>query len=188
LTRSPETPRPGPRDLVLTPLGLRFMGRHFACALGRGGIRRAKREGDGATPAGVHRIVACLYRPGRIARSDLPDWAVPIRPRDRWCDAAGHPDYNHMVRAPFAPSSEALCRADPLYDLILTTDWNWPLAHAGRGSAIFLHIWRRPRFPTAGCVALARADLIWITRRLTYESRLFVPDLHLRARTPAVSV
>ena len=35
------------RDLVVTPAGLRFMGQHFACTVGRGGVTGAKREGDG---------------------------------------------------------------------------------------------------------------------------------------------
>lgn len=175
MSRAPEPARPGPADLALTPTGLRFAGRLFPCTIGRGGIRRAKREGDGATPAGVHRIVACLYRPDRLARSAVPDWAVPIGPRDRWCDDPAHPAYNHLVRAPFAASAERLARPDPLYDLVLTTDWNWPVAHPGRGSAIFLHAWRKPGHPTAGCVALAPHDLRWIARRITYETRLFVP-------------
>ncbi len=39
-------------DLVVTPMGLLFAGRRFACSIGRGGIipAKAKREGDGATP------------------------------------------------------------------------------------------------------------------------------------------
>jgi L,D-peptidoglycan transpeptidase YkuD (ErfK/YbiS/YcfS/YnhG family) len=173
--RGPETPHPGPDDLALTPTGLRFRGRRFPCAIGRGGIRRAKREGDGATPAGIHRIVACLYRPDRLPRAAVPDWAVPLRPFDLWCDDPAHPAYNQLVRAPFPASAERLVRPDPLYDLILTTDWNWPVAHPGRGSAIFIHVWRKPGHPTAGCVALARDDLLWIARRITCESRLFVP-------------
>ncbi|HBK15781.1 MAG TPA: hypothetical protein DDZ54_09220, partial [Erythrobacter sp.] len=51
-----------PNDLVLTPTGLRFGGRRYPCTIGRGGISGAKREGDGATPAGIHRIVGMLYR------------------------------------------------------------------------------------------------------------------------------
>ncbi len=162
------------RDLVITSHGARFAGRRFACSIGRGGITRRKREGDGATPAGMHRIVALLYRPDRIARSALPGWAVPIRPRDLWCDDPRAKEYNQMARAPLAASHEVLRRADPLYDIILTTDWNWPIAHPGHGSAIFVHVWRAPRFPTGGCVAFARADLLWITRRLSVEARLVV--------------
>lgn len=156
------------------PTGCRFLGRRFACTLGRGGVVDAdrKREGDGATPRGVHRIVGMLYRPDRIAPP--VDWAVPILPGDLWSDGVDDPDYNHMVRAPHPFSHEALRRADPLYDLVLITDWNWPHAKAGRGSAIFLHRWRRPGYPTAGCVAFAPRDLLWIARRIRPETRLIV--------------
>ena len=101
-------------------------------------------------------------------------WAVPIGPGDLWSDDPRDPDYNHMVRAPYAPSHEKLRRADPLYDLVLITDWNWPHAVPGRGSAIFLHRWRRPGHPTAGCVAFAPRDLMWIVRRLRPGARLIV--------------
>ena len=129
-------------DLVLTPLGLRFHGQHFPCAIGRSGCTSNKREGDGATPRGEHRIVGCLYRPDRLTRPC--DWALPIQPGDLWSDDPAHEDYNLMVRAPYPHSHEALRRPDPLYDLILITDWNWPRAIRGAGSAIFLHQWRKP--------------------------------------------
>ncbi|QBY01841.1 hypothetical protein E2K80_14825 [Rhodophyticola sp. CCM32] len=164
-----------PADLVLTPTGLRFMGRSLPCVIGRSGITTAKREGDGATPAGAHRIIGCLYRPDRIARP-CP-WTVPLAPGDLWSDDPRDADYNLMVRAPHAFSHERLCRADPLYDLVLLTDWNWPRARPGRGSAIFLHQWRRPGYPTEGCIAFDRRDLNWITRRITPDSRVIVPPL-----------
>lgn len=159
-------------DLVLTPLGLRFMRRLIPCTIGKGGIRADKREGDGATPAGQHRIVGMLYRPDRISAPQA--WAVPILPGDLWSDDVRDPAYNQLVRAPYAASHEQLRRADPLYDLVLLTDWNWPEAEAGRGSAIFLHQWRRPGYPTAGCVAFSRQNLRWIAERLTPEARLIV--------------
>lgn len=165
-----------PRDLVVTPGGLRFLGRRFACTIGRGGVTSDKREGDGCTPRGVHGLVGMLYRPDRLAKP--ADWAVPIRPGDLWSDDPTDEDYNLMVRAPYAYSHEVLRRADPMYDLIVLTNWNWPYAvrGAGRamGSAIFIHQWRRPGFPTAGCVGLARADLHWIAPRITHQSRLIV--------------
>ena len=145
---------PGPEDMVLTPAGLRFAGRLIPCSIGRGGVSSAKREGDGATPAGVHRIVGLLFRPDRIARP--APWAEPIGPQDLWCDDSGHPAYNHWVRSPFAASHERLRRADPLYDLVLVTDWNWPEARAGKGSAIFLHQWRRPRRPESVSGTISR--------------------------------
>ncbi len=164
-----------PLDMVVTPTGLRFMGRKLPCTVGRGGVVAAerKREGDGSTPTGVHRIVGMLYRPDRMARP--ADWALPIGPSDLWSDDVKDEDYNLMVRAPHPFSHEALRRADPMYDLVLITDWNWPFSVPGRGSAIFMHRWRRPGAPTAGCVALAPQDLLWVAQRLLPQSRLIVP-------------
>lgn len=163
-----------PADLVVTRWGARFMGRTFPCAIGRGGLTRDKREGDGATPIGTHRFVGMLYRPDRLTRAGLADWALPFGPPDLWSDDPDDPDYNLMVRAPHPHRHERLTRPDPMYDLILITDWNWPHAEPGRGSAIFVHTWRRPRHATAGCVAFARADLIWIARRIRHDTRLVV--------------
>ena len=162
-----------PKDMVLSPSGLRFQGRRFPCTIGRGGVRAEKVEGDGATPAGEHGIIGLLYRPDRIAKPT--SWAVPIRPGDLWCDDPTHEDYNLMVRAPFSASAEQLRRADPLYDLVILTDWNWPRASRGAGSAIFMHRWRRAQALTEGCVAVRPDHLIWIARRIRLGTRLIVP-------------
>lgn len=162
-----------PDDIVLTPAGLRLRGRRIPCVIGRGGVTTAKCEGDGATPAGEMQIAACWFRPDRLPRP--APWAQPIGPRDLWCDDAGHPAYNLHVRAPFPASHESLRRADPLYDIVLTTDWNWPVAETGKGSAIFLHQWRRPGFATAGCIAMSRRDLIWLAARAAPGTRIILP-------------
>ncbi len=148
------------------------MGRRLPCAIGGGGITRDKREGDRATPAGRHRVVALLYRPDRMARP--APWARPIGPTDLWSDDVQDPDYNHLVTAPHAFGHERLRRADPLYDLILLTDWNWPDARKGRGSAIFIHRWRKPRHPTAGCIAFAPQALPWLAPRLPPGAQVIV--------------
>lgn len=160
-------------DLVLTPVGLRFRGRLYPCSIGKTGVTSAKMEGDGATPRGVHRICGMLYRPDRVARPN--DWAKPIRLGDLWSDASGAPDYNQLVRAPYGNSHEALRRADPLYDLIFLTDWNYPHAKAGKGSAIFVHQWRKPGHPTEGCVALRMDHLHQIAVHVTKGTRLVIP-------------
>ena len=163
-----------PADLVVTRNGARFLGRGFPCTIGRSGRTTDKREGDGATPCGCHRVTGILYRPDRIAAQRLPGWARPIGPGDLWCDDPDHQSYNHLSRAPLAASHECLSRADPLYDLVLTTDWNWPHAVPGKGSAIFIHTWRAPGYPTAGCVAFRRDHLLWIASRVDQRSRIIV--------------
>lgn len=165
----------GPEALVLTRGGVRFAGRMLPVSIGRTGVSRQKREGDGATPAGRHRVIGLFYRPDRIAGKSLPGWAVPIGLEDRWCDAPDHPLYNHLTNRPFGKSQEKLRRADPLYDLILPLDWNWPDAVPGRGSAIFIHQWRRPGFPTAGCLAFSRQDLLFIARHAAPGTEVIVP-------------
>ena len=172
--------------ITLTPQGLRVLNRIIPCSIGRGGVTTHKREGDGATPAGSHHIAECWYRPDRLP-APAP-WARPIGPHDLWCDDSAHPAYNHHVRAPFKPSHERLRRADPLYDIILTTDWNWPRAQPGHGSAIFLHQWRRPGFSTAGCIAMSRKNLIWLAANAPPGTPITIPSSvpkYLRVRGSA---
>jgi L,D-peptidoglycan transpeptidase YkuD (ErfK/YbiS/YcfS/YnhG family) len=159
-------------DIVITPSHLRFMNRKFPCSIGRGGISSRKTEGDGATPRGTHCLVGMLYRPDRMERPT--DWALPIHLGDLWSDDPTHEDYNLMVRAPYLYSHEKLRRADPLYDLVILTDWNWPYPVKGRGSAIFIHRWRKPGHPTEGCIGLRATDLAWIAPRIRYSTRLIV--------------
>lgn len=141
---------------------LAWRGQPLRCALGRGGITAAKREGDGATPAGTLPLRRLLYRADRIAPppGDLP--REPIGPNDGWCDAPHDPHYNRQVSLPCSASHEHLWRNDALYDLIGVLGWNDDPVVAERGSAIFLHVASPDYAPTEGCVALARADLLML--------------------------
>lgn len=159
--------------LRLTPMGLRAFGRRIPCTIGRGGLSGDKREGDGATPRGTHRIVAMFHRAERM-RAPVA-WSRAIGPADLWSDDMRDPAYNTLVRAPHSFSHERLRRGDRLYDLVMVLDWNWPHARPGRGSAIFLHRWRRAGAPTEGCIAVAPEDLVWIARRIRPGQRLRVP-------------
>lgn len=167
-----------PRDLVVGKWGARFLGRGFACAVGRGGIGEKLSEGDGVTPAGRHRIEAVWHRPDRAPAARVAGAAAAafaarvITPRIGWSDDPADPGYNGPIRRPHVFSHERLARPDPLYDLVAVLDWNRTPAIPGRGSAIFLHVWRSKRYPTEGCIAFARADLAWILARWTLQSRV----------------
>ncbi len=163
--------RPCRGDMVVSKWGARFAGRRFVCSIGRGGISPEKHEGDGASPSGVWHLVGGMYRADRGVVFGLK----PAGHSDLWSDDPQDVAYNHHVRGPAYPHShEALRRADRLYDIVLFSDWNWPDSQPGKGSAIFVHLWRRPRYPTAGCIAFSRPDLEWIMARWRPRSRIFV--------------
>lgn len=161
----------GGADLRIGRWGARFRGRVLPCALGRGGIGEKRAEGDGITPVGFHRIEEIRVRPDRRT---APAGARAIRPFDAWSDDPRDPDYNRLVRRPRAFSHERMHRPDRLYDLVAVLDWNRGAVTPGRGSAIFLHAWRKPRHPTAGCVAFSPRDLAWILARWTGRSRVVI--------------
>jgi L,D-peptidoglycan transpeptidase YkuD (ErfK/YbiS/YcfS/YnhG family) len=162
-------------DLIVERWGARFGGRSFPCAVGRGGIGEKRGEGDGVTPVGRHRIEAVLARPDRVPAALVRRiGARAIGPGDGWSDDPADPDYNRRVRWPHGFGAERLRRADGQYDLVAVLDWNRGPVVAGRGSAIFLHSWRAPRRPTAGCVALRPADLAWVLARWSSRSRVMV--------------
>ena len=95
-------PRPGavPHLVVRKRFGGRSLGRlhvgplALPCVLGAGGLSRAKREGDGATPVGRFALVGGFMRRDRERR---PATGLPLRPSrrdDGWCDDAASPRYN----------------------------------------------------------------------------------------------
>lgn len=144
----------------ITPDGLlRFRGETLRCALGAGGVRADKREGDGATPAGLLPIRRILWRADRGPRPATALPAEPIAPDDGWCDDPGHADYNRPVRLPHPARHERLWREDAVYDVIGVLGWNDAPIVRGRGSAVFLHVARPRLAPTEGCVALPGNDL-----------------------------
>ena len=52
-----------------------------------------------------------------------------------------------------------MLRADARYALGAVVAHNAALPLAGCGSCIFLHVWQAPGVPTAGCTAMALADM-----------------------------
>jgi len=145
---------------VLLPDGmLRLDGLVVRAAIGRGGRRADKQEGDGATPVAELPLRRVLYR---ADRGPPPVCSVPIEPISRddgWCDDPDDPEYNRMIRLPHPARHETLWRPDSIYDLVGVLGWNDRPVIPGRGSAIFLHVARPDGAPTEGCIALALGDL-----------------------------
>jgi L,D-peptidoglycan transpeptidase YkuD (ErfK/YbiS/YcfS/YnhG family) len=160
-------------SLVVTARGqAAWRGRTLRCAIGRSGIARVKREGDGATPAGAFPVRRVLYRADRMARPATGLAVSPLADIDGWCDDPADPRYNQAVRLPYPARCEALWRDDPLYDLIGVIGFNDEPALSGGGSAIFLHIARPDYAPTEGCVAFSSADLLDVFAEWRPEDRV----------------
>lgn len=155
-------PRPGQRHLGLLGVG----GLTVPCALGRSGLTRFKREGDGATPVGRFELLGGFRRADRTLPPGGPLRLAPIRPDHGWCDDVTDGRYNRLVRLPFAGSHETLRRDDGLYDVVIVLDANIRRRVIGRGSALFFHLVRDGFEPTAGCVAVSAADMRRLLPRL----------------------
>ena len=147
----------------------------FPCALGRGGPRMMKREGDGATPRAALPIRRVFYRADRIARPPCRFPVQAIRRTDAWCDDMGDRRYNRLICRPVGEAEERLWREDHLYDVIVELGWNDRPVRRGRGSAIFWHLARDGFTPTAGCVAVSRDVFRKVLPRLARGAAILVP-------------
>lgn len=146
----------------------------FPCALGRGGIRAVKREGDGATPLARMQLLYGWYRKGRLStlRSGLA--LRQIAADDGWCDAPADRNYNRPVRLPYPASSESMLRKDRLYDCCIVMDYNIAPRRRGMGSAIFFHVAKPGFLPTEGCVAVSPAVMALMLPHLSRRTVLKV--------------
>jgi len=138
------------------------------------GLTWRKREGDGATPAGVLHPCAVYYRSDRWS---VPATALPIAAiagEDGWCDDPADRDYNRPVSLPHPGRHERLWRGDHLYDVVIVMDWNLPPVRPGLGSAIFLHLACPDLAPTEGCIAVRPPVMRRLLAVLDQETRIVV--------------
>jgi L,D-peptidoglycan transpeptidase YkuD (ErfK/YbiS/YcfS/YnhG family) len=143
-------------------------------ALGRGGIKANKREGDGSTPRGTFRLVRLWWRADRHPR---PATLLPVRrigTDDGWCEDPADRRYNRPVKRTPDSRADRLSRSDDLYDFIIELDHNTRPRIAGRGSAVFIHAVRPGFAPTAGCIALRLPALRRLLANLGPRTRIVV--------------
>jgi D-alanyl-D-alanine dipeptidase len=169
--------------------GWRPVGAPFPVTVGRAGLAwRAdrgappppsaeapiKREGDGRAPAGILDLGEMWgYAAQAPAGVRLPYHQA--RPEDRCVDDPASPAYNQLtVEPPAGPpwrSAEVMRRPDDLYRYLLVVRYNMAAPLPGAGSCIFLHLWRRPGEPTAGCTAMSEPSLLALARWLDPRRR-----------------
>lgn len=164
----------GSEDLEYRHGRLFWSGGSAVAAVGRAGVRAAKREGDGATPAGTYPLTTIFYRPDRVVlpASRLP--VTPLAPDHGWVDDPADANYNRLVTLPYPASAERMWREDGLYDALVVIGYNTDPIIPGAGSAIFLHIATPDFAPTAGCVAVSKDVLLGLLPLLGPGSKITI--------------
>ena len=129
------------------------------------GPEMAKTEGDGKAPAGIFAISA-LFGYAAAGTPEAPLGSLPYWPATaalKCIDDPASTHYNCLVDSSLQASDwqscEDMLRHDQRYALGAVIEHNPPPVQAGAGSCIFLHIHQAPEVPTAGCTALAAADM-----------------------------
>src|SRR5215468_4768954 len=97
---------------------LKLGGLTIPVALGRGGVRANKREGDGGTPRGTFFPLRLWWRADRHPRPQTHLPVRPIRPEDAWCEDPLDRHYNQPIRLVENQPGDRLTREDHLYDFI----------------------------------------------------------------------
>ena len=139
---------------------LNYKNLKYRCALGKGGIKKKKKEGDNITPSGVFKIIKIYYRPDKIKKIISPIKIVQIKKNMGWCDDSKSNFYNQQISLPSKFGYEKLYRNDNLYDLIIVINYNMNPIIKNKGSAIFIHVAKNYYKKTKGCIALKKKDLI----------------------------
>ena len=146
------------------------------CAIGRGGLKKNKVEGDLSTPIGAFKFNKIYYRADKLGETNFEINSTIIQKNDGWCDDERSTFYNQYIQFPFNESAEHLYREDDIYDILCVLNYNTSPIIPGLGSAIFLHVARSNFAGTEGCIALDKEALLKIATNITYDSRIVIED------------
>lgn len=138
-----------------------------------------KNEGDGRAPSGVFELGTafgysvqppdgCIYPYLQATEFDYFIDDAQSRQYNQWVSLI---DSTRQDPRFYWNSFERMRRDDDLYKLGIIVEHNMDPVQKGRGSAIFLHIWRGPDQPTAGCTAMSRENLQKVLRWLDPSKR-----------------
>ncbi|MEJ5283902.1 MAG: L,D-transpeptidase family protein [Brevinematales bacterium] len=144
---------------------------NFPATIGKNGFAEidTKREGDGKTPSGIFGI-GFTFGYAEKATTKMPYRQATTN--DFWVDDVSSPLYNQWVRGkPDAKSMEKMRRSDHLYKWGVVIEYNTSPIIAGKGSAIFFHVWRKPYSPTTGCIALSEENILYILKWLDPDKK-----------------
>ena len=152
---------------------LHFHNKIYKCSLGKNGIKKNKKEGDGCTPEGTYSLGPLYYRSDRIKKLKTNFKPIPLEKNMFWSDHPQSTHYNKLIRFKEA-SYESLYKENHTYDIILVINYNISPIIKGKGSAIFLHLAKKDFSPTSGCIALKKKCLFEILEKLDINNRITI--------------
>ena len=153
---------------------LKYKDFKFKCALGKAGIGNKNFEGDNITPRGDFRIIKIYYRKDRLKKIPSKFTLTKITKNMGWCDDPKSKKYNKPIMLPTKYSHEILYRKDNIYDLIFVLNYNMKPIIKNKGSAIFIHVAKKNYKKTAGCIALKKADLIYLVKQIKKNTKVII--------------
>ena len=139
--------------------------------VGRNGLAAEgeKQEGDGRTPTGIFKLRRAF---GYLPSVETGLKYTQVTENDFWVDDPGSLQYNQWVKGiPNAKSFEKLRRDDDLYKYAIVIEYNTDPIVPWEGSAIFLHVWRDDKTPTAGCLAVSEENLVKLLMWLKVDNK-----------------
>ena len=143
------------------------------CAVGKGGIKKNKKEGDGCTPKGQFKLGYIYYRKDRVNKLESAIPSKKIQKNYGWCDDSNDKKYNSLIK--FNKNSnfkyERLLRKDSKYNYLIPVKYNYFRPIKNMGSAIFIHLTKDYK-PTKGCIALSKKDFIILSKLIKKNSKI----------------
>lgn len=125
-------------------------------------MAKIKQEGDGNAPAGLFPLVSAFGMSTKPESVTLP--YTKLDKFTECVDDVRSTHYNLIVNRMKVgnydwTSSEKMLTVMPQYELGVFVAYNTYPIERGRGSCIFLHIWKDGNSGTAGCTAMERRNL-----------------------------
>ncbi|MEL6255097.1 MAG: L,D-transpeptidase family protein [Bacteroidota bacterium] len=120
-----------------------------------------KKEGDKRSPAGIFLLGSAF------GYSEAPNWVnmpyIQVVSTTMCIEDGNSNFYNQIIdegeHAADWNSTDHMLRKDDLYEWGVFVAHNSPEAEAGKGSCIFLHVWRQNDSGTAGCTAMDKRKM-----------------------------
>ena len=138
--------------------------------LGRNGFGYLKKEGDGQTPHGEYTLTKAFGYHDMHLHIDY----LKVDSKHKCVDDSNSRHYNQIIKEDKNGrdyySYEDMLRDDNLYEYGVVIDYNSE-QKKGAGSCIFIHVQRDDRSPTAGCIAMAKEDMVFILNWLDKQKQ-----------------